>query len=110
MRFAIPVSGDWVAPVFDEATRLLIIDIIPGRRPEESELPSFVRPPELRAAELKSLGIDVLVCNEISDRLATFIREKGVEIRISLNRAVGDLKAFLAEHPHLKVWRPAAQG
>lgn len=110
MRFAIPVSGDWVAPVFDDATRLLIIDIIPGRRPEQSELPSFVRPPEQRAAELKSLGIDMLVCNEISDRLAAFIRERGVEIRISLNQAVGGLMAFLAGRPHLKVWRPASNG
>ncbi len=107
MRIAVPVSGDWIAPVFDEATRLLIVDIGPGRRPEQSEMPTFVRPPNQRAAELASLGIDMLVCDRISDRLARFIRARGIEIRVSLNRAVADLISFLAEEPHLTVWQPA---
>jgi predicted Fe-Mo cluster-binding NifX family protein len=110
VRFAIPISGDWIAPVFDDATRLLIIDITPGRQPEQTEFPTFVRPPEQRAAELKSLGIDILLCDDISDRMARFIRKTGVEIRVALNRAVGDLTAFLAEKPHLKVWQPASNG
>jgi predicted Fe-Mo cluster-binding NifX family protein len=107
MRFAIPISGDWIAPVFDDATRLMIVDIAPGRQPEQSEFPTFIRPPEQRAAELKSLGVDILLCDEISDRLARFVRERGIEIRVSLNRAVDDLMTFLAEKPHLRVWRPA---
>lgn len=53
MRFAIPVSEGWVAPVFDGATHLLIVDIAPGRQPEQTQFPTFVRPPEQRAAELK---------------------------------------------------------
>ncbi len=107
MRIAVPVSGDWIAPVFDEATRLLIVDIGPGRRPEQSELPTFVRPPDQRAAELASLGVDMLVCDRISDRLAGFLRERGIEIRVSLNRAVDDLMWFLSDQPHLKAWQPA---
>lgn len=107
MRIAVPISGDWIAPVFDEATRLLIVDIGPGRRPEQSELPTFVRPPDQRAAELASLGIDMLVCDGISDRLARFIRARGIEIRVSLNRAVADLMSFLADEHCLNDWQPA---
>ena len=107
MRLAIPISGDWIAPVFDDATRLLIVDIAPGRQPEQSEFPTFIRPPEQRAAELKSFGIDMLVCDGISDRLARFIGDRGIEIRVALNRAVGDLMSFLAENPHLREWQPA---
>ena len=106
MRIAVPISGDWIAPVFDEATRLLILDIGPDRRPEQSELPTFVRPPHQRAAELASLGVDMLVCDRISDRLAGFIRERGIEIRVSLNRAVADLMSFFADQPQLTVWQP----
>jgi len=92
--------------VFDEATRLLILDIGPDRRPEQSELPTFVRPPHQRAAELASLGVDMLVCDRISDRLAGFIRDRGIEIRVSLNRAVADLMSFFADQPQLTVWQP----
>ena len=106
MRIAVPISGDWIAPVFDDATRLLIIDILPGRTPEQSELPSFVRPPDQRATELASLGVDVLLCDDISDRLAGFIREKGIEIRLSLHRAVEDIMSFLGEDSPLKVLQP----
>lgn len=106
MRIAVPIFGDWIAPVFDEATRLLIVDIGPGRRPEQIELPTFVRPPDQRATELASLGIDMLVCDEISDKLAGFIRARGIEIRVFLNRAVADLMSFLADQPHLNVWQP----
>jgi len=104
MRIAVPISGDWIAPVFDEATRLLIVDIGPGRRPEQSELPTFVRPPDQRAAEL---GVDMLLCDEISDRLASLIRERGIEIRVSMKRAVADLMSFLADQPHLIARQPA---
>ena len=107
MRIAVPISGDWIAPVFDEATRLLILDIGPGRCSEQGELPSFVRPPDQRAAELASLGIDMLVCDGISDKLAGFIRARGIEVRVSLKRAVTDLMSFFAEQPHLTVWQPA---
>jgi len=107
MRIAVPISGDWIAPVFDEATRLLIVDIGPGRRPEQSELPTFVRPPDQRAAELASLGVDMLLCDEISDRLASLIRERGIEIRVSMKRAVADLMSFLADQPHLIARQPA---
>ena len=99
MRFAIPVSGDWVAPVFDEATRLLIVDIVPGRYLEQSELPTFVRPPDQRAAELASLGIDVLLCDGISGRLARFMRERGIDVRVSLHRSIDDLLSTLADEP-----------
>lgn len=107
MRIAVPISGDWIAPVFDEATRLLIVDIGPGRRPEQSELPTFVRPPDQRAAELASLGVDMLVCDGISDRLARFIRARGIEVRVSLKRAVTDLMSFLADEHSLNDWQPA---
>jgi hypothetical protein len=48
----------------------------------------------------------MLVCDRISDRLARFIRGRGIEIRVSLNRAVTDLMSFLADQPQLTVRQP----
>lgn len=50
----------------------------------------------------------MVLCDGISDPLATFIRSRGLEIGISLNRTVGDLTGFRAGKPHLKVWQPAS--
>ncbi len=107
MRVAIPISEDWIAPVFDNATRLLVVDIGPDRYPEQSELPSFVRPPDQRAAELVSLGIDVLLCDGISNSMAQFIRERGIEIRSSVSRAVDEILALLSAKPRAVSSQPA---
>jgi len=96
MRIAIPVNEDWIAPVFDSATRLLVVDIGPGRHSEQIELPSFVRPPAQRAAELASLGVDLLLCDGISNKLARIIRERGIEIRSSIFRAVDEILSSLS--------------
>lgn len=106
MRIAIPISGEWIAPVFDDATRLLIVDITPDRKVEHSELPSFVRPPDQRATELASLGVNVLLCDDISDRSAEFIAEKGIEIKLSVHRAVADIMSYLGEISPLMIRQP----
>lgn len=97
MRVAIPVSEGWIAPVFDSATRLLVVDVGPGRSSEVSELPSFVRPADQRSEELASLGIDVLLCDGISENVARCIRERGIEIRSSIFRAVDEILSSLSE-------------
>ena len=96
MRIAIPVCDDWIAPVFDSATRLMVVDIGPDRRSEQSELPSFVRPPKQRADELASLGIDLLLCDGISDTLARFVKERGIEIKACISWAVDEVLLSLS--------------
>jgi len=107
MRIAIPIVDDWTAPVFDKATRLLVVDIEPGRQVEQSELPSFVRPSDQRAAELAALGIDVLLCDGISTTLARCIRERGIEIKESVSQAVDEILTALIEESRTAQLRPA---
>ena len=109
MTVAIPVSGGWIAPVFDSATRLLVVDVGPTGYSEQYELPSFVRPLDQRAAELDSLGVELLLCDRISDSLARFVRERGIEIRSSIFRAVDEVVSSVTEIARAVVLQPTPE-
>jgi predicted Fe-Mo cluster-binding NifX family protein len=71
MRLAIPVRHDRVSPVFDTASRLLLVDLADGieqaRQLVEVAQATF---PTERAKRLAELGVNVLVCGAISRPLA----------------------------------------
>ena len=74
MRVAIPLSDDGrVERVFDGATTLMVIDLRGGDRGEYFETPMRNRSMKERARELSAMGVDVLLCNEISHALESLI-------------------------------------
>jgi predicted Fe-Mo cluster-binding NifX family protein len=79
MRLAIPVRNDRISPVFDTATRLLVLDIAQGveqgRYPVDVAQASF---PTQRARRLAELEVNVLICGAISRPLAELVSTAGI--------------------------------
>ena len=80
MKTGIPVYGDYVSNVFDFAHRLLLVDIENGKEANRSEVALESRSVPQRAAQLKSLGVDVLVCGAVSQLLANIVMQSGIEL------------------------------
>jgi predicted Fe-Mo cluster-binding NifX family protein len=80
MRVAIPVSYGWVERVFDCANMIMIFDFSNGRRGEYFETALRSGSKDCCARELSAMGIDVLICNEISRTLESAIRSCGIEV------------------------------
>ena len=80
MKIAIPLWQGRISPVFDEASRLLVVDISDGRvtcRQEESILS---RNPFERAQALPKLGVDLLICGMISQTQQAALDAIGIRI------------------------------
>jgi len=96
MKIAIPVYGDNVSNVFDFAHRLLLVDIENGREVERCEVELKAESLPQRAGQLKSLGVDVLVCGAISQTLANMVTASGIQVLPYVTGRVDDiLQAYL---------------
>jgi len=80
MKVAVPIYGDYVSNVFDFAHRLLLVDIENGGETERCEVEIESRLLPQRAEQLKTLGVDVLVCGAISRVLANMVTQSGIEV------------------------------
>ena len=87
MRIAIPVSDGLVETVFSSATTLVVIDFRGGRC-EYSELSVTAQSLKERAQELSALGVDVVLCFEISHALKSMIEAQGIEVHTHLSGRV----------------------
>ena len=97
MKIAIPVWDDYVSSAFDFAHLLLLVDIEDGSEISRSEVPLKVESIPARAAKLKSLGVDVLVCGAISRALANMVAVSGIQVLPYVTGRVDDvLRAYLA--------------
>jgi predicted Fe-Mo cluster-binding NifX family protein len=80
MRVAIPLWQGRVSPVFDEANRILIVDICEGQEQRRQEESLTVKNPFERAQLLPKLGIDLLICGMISQTQQTALASAGIRI------------------------------
>ena len=80
MRVAIPHWQGRVAPVFDVAGHLLLIDVEDGRETRREERSLVKTELTARATELRSCGVDVLICGAISAPLQLRIADSGVRV------------------------------
>jgi predicted Fe-Mo cluster-binding NifX family protein len=80
MKVAIPLWQGRISPVFDEASRLLVVHISNGTeicRQEESLLPHN---PFERAQVLPKLGVDLLICGMVSQMQQAALDAAGIRI------------------------------
>lgn len=80
MRVAIPLWQGRVSPVFDEASRILLVDLVDNRerrRQEESLIP---RNPFERAQLLPQMGVELVVCGMISQTQQTALTSAGIRV------------------------------
>ena len=80
MRVAIPISDGWVERVFDSATMLMVVDLRGSGRGEFFETPVTIRSLKERALELSAMGVNVLLCDEISHALESMISAVGIVV------------------------------
>ena len=80
MKIAIPIYGENVSNVFDFAHRLLLVEIEDGKEANRSEVALESQSLPQRVGQLKSLGVDVLICGAISRVLANMVITSGIEV------------------------------
>jgi predicted Fe-Mo cluster-binding NifX family protein len=80
MKVAIPVYGDYASSVFDFAHKLLLVDIENGHDLNRSEVTLIPESVPQRAARLKSLGVDLLICGAISQPLMYMLTGSGIKV------------------------------
>ncbi len=96
MKIAIPVYGDNVSNVFDFAHRLLLVDIENGKVVNRSEVALESQSLPQRAGQLKSFGVDVLVCGAISRVLMHMLTSSGIQVLPYVTGSIDDvLQAYL---------------
>ena len=80
MKIAIPINGCCVAPTFDFAGQLLLVSYKNGILSEQNKIDFTEKFPPLRAAGLKKLKVNTLLCGAISNLLATMVWHQGINI------------------------------
>jgi predicted Fe-Mo cluster-binding NifX family protein len=80
MRVAFAAWNDRIAPLFDVARRVLVVETEGTRIVRQSEEPLEEPTPAARAACLARLGIDALVCGAISRSQEALIQAYGVRV------------------------------
>jgi predicted Fe-Mo cluster-binding NifX family protein len=81
MKVAIPIRNGRISPVFDVATRLLVVDFVNGEPGERSEFSIRESGGEVRAELLQELGVKILICGAISNQTARIIKRCGIDLR-----------------------------
>jgi len=96
MKIAIPTWNGRVSPVFDSASRLLVVEV--GEEREYSRFETDITDNFLpsKTIRLTGLGIDTLICGAISRPLAYMITTAGIKLIPWISGQVEDiLQAFL---------------
>lgn len=99
MTVGIPVWQECVSPVFDAASRLLVVRRRRGRIVDRKEFVLGAMPSEALARSVAELGVDVLLCAAISEPLRLSLERAGVVVETHLCGQVDELlDAFHAGH------------
>ena len=96
MKIAIPTWNGRVSPVFDSASRLLVVEV--GEEGEYSRFETDISEHFLpsKTMRLTGLGVDTLICGAISRPLAYMITTAGINLIAWISGQVEDvLQAFL---------------
>lgn len=80
MKLAIPVCGQDIALVFDDADRLLLIETGEKGLLKEERLRCVGNTMIDRTNQLRSLNVDLLICGAISSTLQRMIETSGITI------------------------------
>jgi len=93
---AISAWNGRVSPVFDEASRLLVVKV--GTKGEDSRFETDISEHFLssKTMRLNELGVDVLICGAISGQFAYMVTTAGIELIPWISGKVEDvLNAYL---------------
>ncbi len=80
MRIAIPNWQGRVSPVFDVASKLLLVDVVSGCESDRREVSLEAETLGMRINILVELGAEVLICGAISKPLELGLIARGVQV------------------------------
>jgi predicted Fe-Mo cluster-binding NifX family protein len=80
MKAAFSCWGDRIAPVFDTARQLHVVEIVSGRIVSERREPLAQDQPLQKIQRLVELGMGELVCGAISAPLQAMIADRGIQV------------------------------
>jgi predicted Fe-Mo cluster-binding NifX family protein len=92
MKTAFAVWNKRIAPVFDVARRVVMVETTPAGREVQTQVLLTGDQPLQKVQQLTELGVDCLVCGAISRALQAVLRAR--RIRVVANLA-GDLQAVI---------------
>ena len=96
MRIAIPIRDSYVSPAFDFAHRLMLVEFEDGSEAKRSEVVLAPESSAQRAARLRDLQVDILVCGAISRDLSRWVTEAGIDILAYVTGSVDSvLEAYI---------------
>ena len=80
MKIAVTIWNDRIAPVFDVARDIRLVEVIDGRMldPQEEILTGEL--PVQKALRLVELGVDTLICGAISRPVGAMIAGYGIQV------------------------------
>lgn len=90
-RLALPTWNDRLSPLFDSATKILLVDVDGGREITRSEVTLREEDLPFRAKRLADLGVDVLLCGAISRSLASMLASSEIVVDSFLTGRVEEL-------------------
>jgi predicted Fe-Mo cluster-binding NifX family protein len=80
MKVAIPLWQGRVSPVFDEASRILLVDVSDQRELRRQEESLVLQNPFDWAQLLPKLGVEILICGMISQHQQKALASTGIRI------------------------------
>jgi predicted Fe-Mo cluster-binding NifX family protein len=96
MKIAIPVWDKGISPVFDTASRLLVVEIEDRKETSRFEIYLDEQDVSRRCIRIRNLGIDVLICGAISRPYSSMLMSSGINVISELSGQAGDvLDAYL---------------
>jgi predicted Fe-Mo cluster-binding NifX family protein len=103
MKIAIPIWNGCVSSAFDFSHRLLLVEVENGEEVKRSEVSSSIQSIPEKANQLKTLGVEVLICGAISRSLASLVRASGIEV---LPYVVGQIDEIVEAYLMGRLVRP----
>ncbi|HQL00667.1 MAG TPA: NifB/NifX family molybdenum-iron cluster-binding protein [Smithellaceae bacterium] len=91
MKLALSVFKDCISTVFDSAEQLIIVETDGTANSRKTAHKLFAADPIKRATELKTLGVEVLICGAISRPMQSSIRSQGIAVHPFVRSAVEDV-------------------
>ncbi len=96
MKIAIPVWEKGISPVFDTASRLLIIEVKDQKEASRFEMALDEQDLARRCVRIRDMGVDILICGAISRPYSRMLIASGIIVIPELSgRAEDVLDAYL---------------
>jgi predicted Fe-Mo cluster-binding NifX family protein len=80
MKIAVTIWNDRIAPVFDVARDIRIVEVVEGRTIDQEEDILTGELPVQKALRLVELGVDTLICGAISRPVGAMIAGYGIQV------------------------------